>query len=170
VRGEPVAQDARYHKQHDEIRGDRAESDVERPVRRQEGNDRVDDMRPLGQDFGGDVDDEKGQRAERDGTVYGLGHHPVSGRHDDPVGGEQAHQHGSGQPDEREHSRVVQHEVLRRGVYDTAGRGDGQHDYDYGGSGDQGGHDLPLVVASRSLCPRMHTLTTARTADGRWHA
>jgi hypothetical protein len=48
--------------------------------------------------------------------------------------------------------------------------GDGQYGYDYDDGGDRDCDDLPHVVASRSLCPRMHTLTTAWTADGRWHA
>jgi len=44
-------------------------------------------MGSLGQDLGHDMDDEKDQRAEREGTVNGLRHHPVTRRHDDPVGG-----------------------------------------------------------------------------------
>ena len=61
----------------------------------------------------------------------------------------------------REHPGVVQHETLRSRVNLTAGLGQDQHGYQDGDGGDQGGHDLPHVVASRSLCPRMHTLTTA---------
>jgi hypothetical protein len=161
VPGEPLAEDARYHKQDDQVRGDRAETDVEGPVRRQERNDGIDSMRSLRQDLGGDMDDQERQRAEREGAVHGLRHHPVSGRHDDAVGSYQAQQHRAGEADEREHSSVIQHEMLRGSIDGMAGLGADQHEYDYHGGGDQGGHDLRHVVASRSLCPRMHTLTTA---------
>jgi hypothetical protein len=116
------------------------------------------------------MDDEKDQRAEREGTVNGLRHHPVTWRHDDPVGGHQAEQHRAGQPDQREHPGVIKHEVLRGGINDVTGPGQRQHGYEYGSGGDRDSDDLPPVVASRSLCPRVHTLTTAWTADGRWHA
>ena len=161
VFGEPLAHDARYHEQDDEIGGDRTEPDVEGPVRREKGDDRVDDVRPLGQDLGDDVNDQERQRAEGEGTVHGLRHHPVSGCHDDAVRGHQAQQHRTCQADEREHPGVVQHEPLRSCVNVTAGLGQDQHGYQDDDGGDQGGHDLPHVVASRSLCPRMHTLTTA---------
>jgi len=127
-------------------------------------------MRSLGQDLGHDMDDEKGQRAEREGTVNSLCHHPVARRHDDPVGSHQAEQHRPGQPDQCEHPSVIQHEVLRSGVDDMTGLGQRQHGYEYGNGGDRDCDDLPHVIASRSLCPRVHTLTTAWTADGRWHA
>jgi hypothetical protein len=64
VRGEPLAEDAGHHDQQDEIRRDRAEPDVEGPIWRQKGNERVDDVHPLSQDLGPDVDDEECQRAE----------------------------------------------------------------------------------------------------------
>jgi len=127
VFGEPLAQDARYHEQDDEIRGDRAEPDVEGPVRREKGDDRVDDVRTLGQDLGDDVNDQERQRAEGEGTVHGLRHHPVAGRHHDAVRGHQAQQHRAGQADEREHPGVVQHESLRSCVNVTAGLGQDQH-------------------------------------------
>jgi hypothetical protein len=59
VRGEPLAQNARYHEQDDEIGRDRTEPDVEGPVRREKGDDRVDDMRSLGQDLGDNVNDQE---------------------------------------------------------------------------------------------------------------
>jgi hypothetical protein len=116
------------------------------------------------------MDDQERQRAEREGTVHGLRHHAMSGRHDDAVGGHQPHQDRPGEADEREHPGVIEHEMLRGSIDGVTGLGHHQHEYDYHGGGDQGCHDLPRVVASRSLCPRMHTLTTAWTADGRWHA
>jgi hypothetical protein len=161
VGGEPLAQDARYHQQDDEIGCDGAEPDVEGPVRREKGDDRIDDVRPLRQDLGHDVDDQEGQRAEGEGPVHGLGHHPVPGRHHDPVGGDQAEQHGTGEADERQHPGVVEHEMLRRRVDVPADLGQGQYGHDDDGGGDQRCRDLPRVVSSRSLCPRMHTLTTA---------
>jgi hypothetical protein len=161
VRGEPFAQDARYHKQQDEVGRDRAEPDVEGPKWRQERDKRVDDVHPLSQDLGDDMDNEEGERAERDGPVHGLCHHPVSGRHHGPVGGHQADHDRGGQPDEREHSRVEQHEMLRRGVDLVAGGGHHQHEEDNDGRGGRNAHDLPLVVSSRSVPARVHTLTAA---------
>jgi hypothetical protein len=87
VRSEPFTDHARYNDQDDEVRRDGAETDVESPEWRQEGNERVDDVYPLGQDLRHDVDDEEGQRAEGHRPVHGLSHHPVSWRHDDPVSG-----------------------------------------------------------------------------------
>jgi hypothetical protein len=161
VPGEPFAEDARYHNQHDEIRRDCAETNVESPEWRQEGNERIDDVYPLGQDLGHDVDDEKSQRAEGDRTVHGLSHHPVSWRHDYPVSGHQADQHRTSQADEREYPRVIQHEMLRSGIDVTAGCGHDQHEYDNYGCGDHGRHDRPGVIPSRPPRSRMHTLTAA---------
>jgi hypothetical protein len=170
VRGEPFAEDARYHNQQDEVRGDGAESDVKGPEWRQEGNERVDDVHSLGEYLGHDVDDEECQRSEGDRPVHGLSHHPVSRLHDRPVGGHQAGQHRAGEADERENSRVKQHEMLGSSINVTAGLGHDQHKYDNDGRGDHGDHDLPQVIASRSMPSRVHTLTTACTAAGRWHA
>jgi hypothetical protein len=64
VRGEPLAQDAAHHDQQDEIRRDRAESDVKSAEWRQERNKCVDNMYPLRQDLGHDVYDEECKRAE----------------------------------------------------------------------------------------------------------
>jgi hypothetical protein len=64
VRSEPFADNARYHEQHDEIRGDRAEPYIEGPEWREERNDSVDDVRSLRQDLGHDMDDEERQSAE----------------------------------------------------------------------------------------------------------
>jgi hypothetical protein len=93
--------------------------------------------------------------------VHGLRHHPVSRGHDDPVGGHQADGYRPSEAEEREYPRVIQHETLRNGINVTAGLRGGQHEYDHDRSGDQCRHDLRQVVASRSLCSRMHTLTTA---------
>jgi hypothetical protein len=85
-------------------------------------------VHPLGQDLGDDVDDEECECAERDGPVHGLCHHPMSGCHHGPVSGYQADHDRSGEADEREHARVEQHEMLRRGVDVTPGRGHDQHE------------------------------------------
>jgi hypothetical protein len=85
-------------------------------------------VRPLGQDLGHDVDDEECQCAEREGAVHGLRHHPVSGRHEDPVGGQQSYHHRPGEGDEREHPGVEQHEMLRSGINVAAGLGDDQYE------------------------------------------
>ena len=158
---ESLAEDAGHDEQHDQVSGDRAEPDVKGPVWRQERNEGIDNVRTLGQDLGRDMDDQERQRAEREGTVHGLRHHPVSGCHDDAVGGQQAHEHRPGETDEREHPGVIQHEMLRSSIDGMAGLGADQHENDNHGDSDHGCHDLPHVVASRSLCPRMHTLTTA---------
>jgi hypothetical protein len=52
----------------------------------------------------------------------------VSGRHDDAVGGYQAHQHRPGEADEGEHPGLVQHEMLRRSIDGVAGLGGDQHE------------------------------------------
>jgi hypothetical protein len=161
VPGEPFAEDARYHNQHDEIRRDCAETDVESPERRQEGNERIDDVHPLGQDLGHDMDDEKCQRAEGDRTVHGLSHHPVSWCHYDPVSGHQADHYRTGQADEREYPRVKQHEVLRSSIDVTAGCGHDQDEYENDSCRDHGYRDRPRVVPSRPPRSRVHTLTTA---------
>jgi hypothetical protein len=161
VRSEPFTENARYYNQDDEVRRDGAETDVESPEWRQEGNERVDDVYPLGQDLRHDVDDEKGQRAEGNRPVHGLSHHPVSWRHDDPVSGHEADQHRTGQADQREYPGVKQHETLSASINRTAGRGHDQHEYDNDGRGDHGRHDRPRVVPSRAPRSRMHTLTTA---------
>jgi hypothetical protein len=152
VFGEPLAHDARYHEQDDEIGGDRTEPDVEGPVRREKGDDRVDDVRPLGQDLGDDVNDQERQRAEGEGTVHGLRHHPVSGRHDDAVRGQQAQQHRTCQADEREHPGVVQHEALRSCVNLPAGLGRTSTATRTTISGDQGGRDLPRMWSPAAPC------------------
>jgi hypothetical protein len=118
-------------------------------------------MHPLGQDLGHDVNDEKCQRAERDRTVHGLSHHPVSWRHYDPVSGQQSDQHRTGQADEREYPRVKQHEMLGSSIDVPAGRGHDQDEYDNDGHRDHGEDDRPRVVRSRPPRSRMHTLTTA---------
>jgi hypothetical protein len=128
VRGEPLPQDASHHEQDDEIRRNCAEPYVEGPVGRKEGNDRVDNVRPLGQNLGRDVNDEERQRTEREGTVHGLCHHPVPGRHDDPVGGQQAYHHRPGEGDEREHPGVEQHKVLCSSINVPAGLGGDQYE------------------------------------------
>jgi hypothetical protein len=161
VHGEPFAENARYHNQQDEVRRDGAESDVKGPEWRQEGNERIDGVHPLGEDLGHDVDDEECQGTEGGRTVHGLSHHPVSRRHDDPVSSHQADHHRSGEADERENSRVKQHEMLRSSINVTASLGHDQHEYDNDGRGDHGDHDLPQVVTSRSMPSRVHTLTTA---------
>jgi hypothetical protein len=170
VRGEPFPEDARDHNEQDEVRRDGAESDVEGTEWRQEGNERVDDVHPLGQDLGHDVDDEEYQRAEGDRAVHGLSHHPVCWRHDDPVSGQEADHYRTGEADEREYPRVKEHEMLRGSINISTGLGHDQHEYDNDKYGDHGCHDLPHVVPSRSLRSRVHTLTTACTAAGRWHA
>jgi hypothetical protein len=161
VGGEPFAQDARYHEQQDEVRRDRAESDVEGPKWRQEGDKRVDDMHPLGQDLGHDVDNEECQRTEGERTVHGLSHHPVSRRQDGPVSSQKADDDGTGEADEREYPCVEQHETLGSGIDVTAGLGHDQHEYDNDDRRDRGHRDLLQVVRSRSPRPRMRTLTSA---------
>jgi hypothetical protein len=161
VPGEPLADDAGHHQRQDEVRRDRAKSDIERPEWRKERNNSVDDVRSLREDLGDDVDDEERQRAEREGAMHGLRHHPVPGPHHDPVGGDQAEQHGPGQADESEHPGVVQHEALRSSVNDVTDLGERQHQDDHHDGGAQRRHDLRRVLPSRSLRPRMHTLTMA---------
>jgi hypothetical protein len=161
VRGEPFAEDARYRNQQDEIRRDRTETDVESPEWRQEGNERINDVHPLGQDLGHDVDDEKYQRAEGDRPVDGLSHHPVSWLHHDTVSGEQADHYRGGQAEKREYPGVEKHETLRSSIDVTAGGGHDQDEYDNDGDGDHGCHDRPRVVPSPPPRSRMHTLTTA---------
>jgi hypothetical protein len=118
-------------------------------------------MRPLRENLGHDVDDQEGHRAERDSAVHGLGHHPVSRGHDDPVRGHQADGHRRGQPDEREDPGVIQHEMLRSSIDVLPWLRHDQSDSDHDDTGDQRRHDLRQVLANRSLRPRTHTLTAA---------
>ncbi|MDQ2812989.1 MAG: hypothetical protein M3Z75_14215 [Actinomycetota bacterium] len=161
MRGEPFAEDARYYNQQDEIRRDGAESDVKGPEWRQERNERVDDVYPLGEDLGHDVDDQECQRTEGDRTVYSLRHHPVSWPHNHPVSGYEADQHRAGEADECENSRIKQHEMLGSSINVMASRGHDQHRKDKDSHRDHGGHDLALVIAGRPMPSRVHTLTTA---------
>jgi hypothetical protein len=153
VRGEPFAQDARYDDQQDEVRCDGAEPDVEGPEWRKEGNERIDDVHPLGQDLGHDVDDEECQRTKGHRPVHGLSHHPVSRRHDNTVSGHQADHYRAGEADKREHPRVKQHEMLGGGINIMASLGHDQHEYDNDDGGSHGAHDLRQVVPNRSLRP-----------------
>src|SRR5277367_2198809 len=116
VRSEPLTNNARYDEQQNEVRSYGAEPDVKGTKWRKEGHERVDHVHPLRQDLGRDVHDEEGQRTEGDSTVHGLGHDPVPGGKDHPVGRDQAGSDRRGQPDKREYARVVEHEVLSRGI------------------------------------------------------
>jgi hypothetical protein len=64
VRGEPLPEDAGDDDGQEEIRCDRAEPDVERPVGGKERNDRIDNVHSLREDLGHDVNDKECQRAE----------------------------------------------------------------------------------------------------------
>jgi hypothetical protein len=161
VRGEPLAPDTAHDNEQNEIRRYRAKPDVKSPVWRQEGDDRIDYVRPLRENLGHDVDDQESQRAERDGAVHSLGHHPVSRGHDDPVRGQQADGHRGGQPDEREDPGVVEHEMLRSSIDVLPWLRHDQREGDHDRSGDQRCHDLRQVLANRSLRPRTQTLTAA---------
>jgi hypothetical protein len=85
---EPLAEDARYDDQEDEVRSDRPQADVEGPERRQERYERVDDVHPLREDLGGDVDDQERERAEGYDPVCRLDENPVPRAEDHPVGGD----------------------------------------------------------------------------------
>jgi hypothetical protein len=161
VRSEPLTEDARHDNEQNEIRCDRAEPDVKSPVRRQEWYERIYYVSPLREDLGHDVDDQERECAERHRPVHGLGHHPVSRGHDDPVGGQQADADRGGQPDEREHPRVEQHEMLRSSIDVLPGLGHDQGQGDHHDADDQRRHDLRQVLANRSLRPRTHPLAAA---------
>ncbi len=118
-------------------------------------------MCSLREDLGHDVDDQEGQRAERHGPVYRLGHHPVTGGHDDAVRRHQADTDRRGQPDEREHPGVEQHEMLRSSINVLPWLGHDQSEDDHDEPGDHRRHDLRQVLANRSLRPRTHTLAAA---------
>jgi hypothetical protein len=127
-------------------------------------------MYPLRENLGHDVDNQEGQGAKGNCPMSGLGHHPVSRGHDNPVGRDQTDGHRCSQPDEREHPGVEQHEVLRSRINVPAGLGHDQSEDDHGDAGDQRHHNLRKVLANCSLCSGVHTLAAACTADGRWHA
>jgi hypothetical protein len=93
-------------------------------------------VRSLRENLGHDVDNQKGQRTERDGAVHSLGHHPVSRGHEDPVRRHQADAHRRGQADEREDPGVVQHEMLRSSINVLPGLRHDQGEDDHDRTGD----------------------------------
>jgi len=136
--GEPAAREARDDDEDEQVPGDRAQADVERPVPGQERDDSVDGMRTVGHDLQHDMRGQCGQRSQRDAPVHRLRHHPVTGPHDNAVGGQQADADGGRQRDQREDTRVGEQELLHAaddrpavaGALRDQDQGDGRDDDD----------------------------------------
>ena len=185
ARSEPAARDPGDDQDHDEVRCDRAEADVEAAPLREERHERVDHVRPVREDLEHDVRDEERESAERDGTVHGLGDDPVARGHHDTVRGHDPDADRRCQRDQCEHARVEQHEVLG-GEEDIApSRGDPggsrasdhyqQRDYDQGydvatlGSLDAGHREVATRACTAT--PGRHYFPpggTARTPTITW--
>jgi hypothetical protein len=90
VCGEPLADDARYNDQDDEVGSDRPQPDVEGPEGRQERDERVQHVHPLGQYLRDDVDDQEREGSEGSRAVRRLDEHPVPRAEHHAVGGDEA--------------------------------------------------------------------------------
>jgi hypothetical protein len=170
IGGEPLAEDARYNYQDDEVGGDGPEADVEGPERRQERYERVQHVRPLRQDLRDDVDDQERQRAEGDRPVRRLNEDPVPGAEHHAVGGDEAEADRRAQPDQRENARVEEHEVLHGRVNPVAHAGQGQERKDDGHSADGEAIYLPGMLSGGAAGHVTSLLTAAGgTAASRGH-
>jgi hypothetical protein len=170
VSGEPVAEDARYNNQDDEVGGDRPEADVEGPERRQERNERVQHVHPLGQYLRDDVDGQEREGGEGGSAVRRLNEDPVPRAEHHAVGGDQAEADRGAQGDQREHARVKEHEVLHGGVNHVARAGEGQERQDGDRAANCDAIDLPGMFGDRAAGRATSMLTAAGgTAASRCH-
>ena len=109
--GEPAAQQPGHHDQHDQVRRDRAKSQVEGLAVIEERNHRVGGAGAPGEHLHGDVDRQETHGGEGGGAVRGLGRDPATRGHDRAVGGGHADPDRGSQRDKRENARVEQHET-----------------------------------------------------------
>jgi hypothetical protein len=112
VCAEPFAEDARYNDQDDEVGSYRPQADVEGPEGRQERDERVQHVHPLGQYLRDDVDGQEREGSEGSGAVRRLNEDPVRRAEHHAVGSDEAEADRGAQRDQREHARVKEHEVL----------------------------------------------------------